>query len=226
MGTSTHEEKPPEALHRLFVLPEQYRENCEAAADSGLARSAQEYWTACVVETYDDAPSGSRFLEILISSIILAYPPQKNDLRSNSARVREAMNAIFGRYKRDDKNDYDDSEYLRELVEHERGDGFEERNLRKITRKLISSQRQDADEESIVRRIVRKYRTEPDTVNRALRDDDRFRDGQLYRVFADVASLLASVGVRTAKAVALPSPVSVNVELPPSFSSDLDEYVP
>lgn len=226
MGTSSSRNERPNLLYPLYDLPEQYRENCDAAAESGLARSAQEYWTACVVETYDGAPTGSRFLEFLLSAVILAYPPEKDDLRSNSTRLREAMNGIFGRHKRDDKNDYDDSEYLRELVEHAREDGFEDRSLRKITRKLIAGRTHGADEESVVRRIVKKFRNEPETVNCALRDEDYFRDMLLHRVFEDAASLLASVGVRTAKVAANSSPDAVNVEVRPSFSSDLDDNVP
>lgn len=224
---SSNARQHDENIQSLFRMPGQYEEFCQAAVNAGLARDTQEYWKACLDQEGDQLPSGSHFLERLIALVIRAYPPSKDDDRSDQVRLRGALNAILGRSRYDASNTVDDDEVLRELAWQASDHNFDERKLREITRTLISGRNfGGGTEESAVRRIVNKFKTDQETVRRALSSEDLFRDDLHAMVLRDILQLLASVGVKSAFARAIPSPALVNVESTPSSYSDFDEEVP
>jgi hypothetical protein len=136
------------------------------------------------------------------------------------------MNAILGRSWRDDRNDIDDADVLRELAWYANDPNFSDENLRSATRSLIQGRLRNSTEESVVRRIVGKFRNDPASVGDALGAEDQFRDDLHRMVLRDIQRLLASVGIETRVSEPLPGIGDVNVEVSRYSSSAPDENIP
>ncbi len=201
----------------LYRLPEQFRENCEAAISAGFATSAEAFWY------YEQRGFSPNLVVIrrILASIVRAAPDDKLEPRSEAKRLDDAMQAIFGRMAITGSNEKDDDEILQAMAWEVHILGASDDKFRGIVRRLLGERNViAADLESVVRRIVRKFAKNREKAELGIFQHDSMPEVLEGLAINEIELLLHSVGVPTQDA----NPVNVQVDAP-SYS-DLDDEIP
>lgn len=176
----------------LLQLPDECRDHFQAAADSGLARSAEEYWQSTLAGKSDHGIS--IMLEKLVAGLIAAHPASKDEKRTPELRLRDAVSAITGLPLRA-SNARDDDSLLREMTEVVEWDELPDNRLRAIARSLLSNQPPVGSEESAVRRLVSKYKAQRRKKSLLASGVDDLDAIAQHRALLYVQKALAAIGI-------------------------------
>ena len=193
MGVADSQRRHEDDL-TLFQLPDECRDYFEHAANSGLGRSAREYWESALAGESDFG--GPIMLERVVGALISAHPPSNEETRTAEVRLRDAISAIVGS-PLPLTNARNDDHLLREMIDIIEWDELPDDRLRSVARTVLSQHPPTATEESAVRRLVGKYkalRRGRSQLSSGVDDLDAFAQ---YRALHYVQKALAAIGIPT-----------------------------